>query len=385
MPPFLAALIGAAVTLLVIGFCFGVWLAVRRRTQHEQSMAGPAVDPLVEKLVHELPVGVAVVGPHDELLCHNEAATRLSVVRGSRIGFNELLDLVRGVRRSGEAYDGEVVREPVPGVPRLRLRVRISMLDEQQIAVVGVDEEQSRRVEAVRRDFVANVSHELKTPIGAIAVLAEAVEAAKDDPDAVERFAVRLQRETARLSELVSQIINLSRLQSTDPGIEHEIVSLRAVAGEAMAHCAESAEGRGVTIRIGGSQDALVGGDRWQITDAITNLIQNGINYSHEGARVTLSIIEAEEGGERFVDLKVSDNGIGISKEDQERIFERFYRVDYGRSRSMGGTGLGLSIVRHIMLTHGGTVSVWSNPGQGSTFTLRFPALPPEACEQENT
>ncbi len=381
MPPFLAALIGSAVTLLIVGFGFALARGVQHRRAQDARERGPEIHPLVAGLVRELPVAVAVVGPHDDLLTHNDAASRLHVVRGSRIGFNELLELVREVRRTGEPFDGEAVRESLPGSPRVRLRVRIAQLDDEQIAVIGVDEEQARRVEAVRRDFVANVSHELKTPIGAIGVLAEAVEAAKDDPVAVERFSQRLQKETSRLSELVTQIINLSRLQSSDPGIEHEPVALREVIDEAVARCRESAEGRNVTILVAGEEHIHVGGDRWQLVDAVTNLIQNAINYSDEGARVAISLAEVEEDDERFVDLLVSDNGIGISREDQERIFERFYRVDYGRSRSMGGTGLGLSIVRHIMLTHGGTVSVWSIPGQGSTFTLRFPALPPSDAD----
>lgn len=381
MPPILAALIGAALTLVVLAFVVGIRRGQAARREALERDLGPDVAPAVKALVKQLPIGAAVVGPHDELLVSNESAARFGMVKGSRIGFNKLLYKVRETRASEQPFDGDLEREAIPGQPELRLRVRITEIDEDQLIVIGYDDAQSRRVEAVRRDFVANVSHELKTPIGAIGVLAEAVEAAKDDPQAVERFSGRLQRETARLAELVNQIINLSRLQSTDPLMERDEVSMPEVVGDAIGRCREAAAKRDVTVITGATSDTSVNGDRWQLTEAITNLIQNAINYSDEGARVVLSIVDVTEDGEPFVELKVSDNGIGIKPEDQERIFERFYRVDYGRSRSTGGTGLGLSIVRHIVLAHGGTIRVWSNPGQGSTFTLRFPAL--EALERE--
>lgn len=367
-----AAFIGAGLALLIVGAAvLLVWASRRRQALLRQQ--DPTIDPLVEHLIHQLPIGATVVGPHDEILGHNEAALRTSLVQGTRLGYKRLLEHVRDVRQSGTEFSGDITREAIPGEPALSLTVSISQLDEHQLLVLGFDNAQSRRVEAVRRDFVANVSHELKTPIGAIGVLAEAVEAAKDDPDAVERFSGRLQRETKRLSELVSQIINLSRLQSVDPNIAQEPVSLVDVVEDAIGNCRESATNRRVQIIIGELQDVTIAGDKWELTDAVTNLVQNAINYSDSGARVAVSIVEKRDKGEDIVEVKVSDNGIGISKEDQERIFERFYRVDYGRSRSTGGTGLGLSIVRHIVKAHGGTITVWSNLGQGSTFTLRFP------------
>ena len=368
----MAALIGAALALMFAGAVIAlVWATRRRKAVLQQSEL--TLDPRIERMIHHLPLGAAVVGPHDEILGHNEAAVRTSVVKGTRLGFTELLDEVRAARQSGEEFSGDITRASLPGEPGLTLTVSISELDEEQLLVLGFDDAKSRRVEAVRRDFVANVSHELKTPIGAIGVLAEAVESAKDDPSAVEHFAERLQRETKRLSELVNQIINLSRLQSEDLAIEHDPVFLTEVVEEAIGNCRESARKRRVQILVGQTDDVTVAGDKWQLTEAVTNLVQNAINYSDAGARVAVSVVEKPEGDEHIVELKVSDNGIGISKENQERIFERFYRVDYGRSRSTGGTGLGLSIVRHIVMAHGGTVHVWSNLGQGSTFTLRLP------------
>lgn len=377
MPPTLAALFGAAVALLAVGLVlFFRWQVARRRRALEAAQ-GPQLHHTVETVIDEVPAGVAIIGPHDELLAHNDAAVRIGAIRGTRVGFKRLHDKVREVRQTGERFDGEVVREPVPGQATLQLHCRIACMDDDMVLLVAFDDAHARRVEAVRRDFVANISHELKTPIGAIGVLAEAVEAAKDDPAAVERFAGRLQTETGRLAELVRQIIDLSRLQAADPLLEKESVDVAEVVAEAIRRCRERAEKRHVNILNVHTTDTRVLGDQWQLTDAVTNLIQNAINYSDEGARVAISIVDATENGEEFVDVKVSDNGIGIKPEDQERIFERFYRVDYGRSRSSGGTGLGLSIVRHIAQAHGGSIKVWSIPGQGSTFTLRFPAYHP--------
>jgi two-component system sensor histidine kinase SenX3 len=303
----------------------------------------------------------------------------MGLVRGTRVGFAELLDVVRAVRTSRIPYDGVLVRERQPGVEPLELTVRVSPMEDEDVLIFAVDESAAKRVDAVRRDFVANISHELKTPIGAISVLSEAVEAAKDDPEAVERFALRLQRETARLAELTNQIIDLSRLQTENPMLEHHVVDLSEVIDEAVSRSRERAARREVSVIVARTVDGHVLGDRWQLADAITNLVQNAISYSDERARVTISLAVDGEHAE----VKVSDNGIGIKPEDQERIFERFFRVDYGRSRESGGTGLGLSIVRHIAVTHGGDIRVWSRPGQGSTFTLRLPAYLGEAPDDD--
>ena len=385
MPPAQAALFGALLAFAVVALALFVRWQIGQRREAMRIEAGPQVSPEVEKVIRDVPVGIVIVGPHDELLSHNDAAVRIGAVRGSRLGYKRLLAAVRDVRFQGLSFDGPVDREPIPGQNPLQLQCRISLLSDDMVLLVAVDDAQSRRVEAVRRDFVANVSHELKTPIGAISVLAEAVESAKDDPEAVERFALRLQRETARLTELVGQIIDLSRLQAADPLLEQDGVELTEVVAESVGRTREQASNRGVNVIVARTTSTLVLGDRWQLADAISNLIQNAINYSDEGARVAISVIDTMEDGEQFVEVKVSDNGIGIKREEQERIFERFYRVDYGRSRSTGGTGLGLSIVRHIVLAHAGSVKVWSNPGQGSTFTLRFPAFHRRELQEEET
>lgn len=285
---------------------------------------------------------------------------------------------------TGVAFQGTIVREMLPGAHSVELEARIAPFDDERVLVLADDESSQRRVDAVRRDFVANISHELKTPIGAVSVLAEAVEAARDDPDAVRRFATKLQIETARLAELINQIIDLSRLQSEDPMLASEVIDVNEVVADAVSRSKELATQREVSLILARTSEAFVLGDRWQLTDAVANLVQNAINYSDERARVTISVALTERAGDQNVEIKVSDNGIGIKAEEQERIFERFYRVDYGRSRSTGGTGLGLSIVRHIAIAHGGSVRVWSRPGQGSTFTISLPTYLGPAPEPDS-
>lgn len=370
MHPAVAGLIGAGLALLG---CLFAWLIHRGREglrQIEAQRAGARVSAELRQVLGLMQTGALLVGPHDEILVVNEPGETMGLVRGTRVGFTELLDVVRAVRTSGIPYDGVVVRQRQPGAEALELTVRVSPMEDEDVLIFAVDESAAKRVDAVRRDFVANISHELKTPIGAISVLSEAVEVAKDDPEAVERFALRLQRETARLAELTNQIIDLSRLQTENPMLEHHVVDLSEVIDEAVSRSRERAARREVSVIVARTVDAHVLGDRWQLADAITNLVQNAISYSDERARVTISLAVDGEHAE----VKVSDNGIGIKPEDQERIFERFFRVDYGRSRESGGTGLGLSIVRHIAVSHGGDIRVWSRPGQGSTFTLRLPA-----------
>ena len=324
----------------------------------------------LEDVVEALPIGGLLVGDHDGVLKVNGAGAAMGLTRGTRVGFPGLLERVRQARRSGTA----VVLEQLPGAETAHLASRVLPLHGGLVLVMAEDETAVRRMDAVRRDFVANISHELKTPIGAIGILAETIEAAAGDPEQVSHFTRRLQRESARLGELVSQIIELSRLQSSDPMLSREVVDVEEIVDEAVARTRASAEGRGVSLIRTAMPPAWVLGDRWQLMDAVVNLVQNAINYSDENARVAVAVAQVHDEDADWVEIKVTDNGIGISLEDQERIFERFYRVDYGRSRESGGTGLGLSIVRHIALAHQGSVRVWSRPRQGSTFTLRLPA-----------
>jgi two-component system sensor histidine kinase SenX3 len=226
-----------------------------------------------------------------------------------------------------------------------------------------------RRLDSIRRDFVANISHELKTPIGALSILSEAVLDASNDPEAIAKFASRMQAEAKRLSDLVQEIINLSRLQDDDPLKNGKPVNLVEVITEAVDQSRLNAEKRKITLVFEQLDEAVVNGDRNQLTMAVNNLIENAINYSPDATRVAITLKVSDQ----IAEIAVSDQGIGIPEKDLERIFERFYRVDPARSRLTGGTGLGLSIVKHIATNHGGDVSLWSVEGAGSTFTIRFP------------
>jgi two-component system, OmpR family, sensor histidine kinase SenX3 len=245
------------------------------------------------------------------------------------------------------------------------------------VLVLVEDRTEARRVDEVRRDVVAIVSHELKTPVGAMSLLAEALMDAADDPEAVRRFAGRMQHESERLTRLVQDVIELSRLQGHDPLQAPTIVSLDDVVGEAVDRSRLTAEARGIVLACGGQPGLKVMGDSRQLVTALGNLVDNAVRYGPAGSRVAVStrVVQGTGGaGGLVAEVSVTDEGPGIAEAERERIFERFYRVDSARSRDTGGTGLGLSIVKHVAAGHGGEATVWSAEGTGSTFTLRLPA-----------
>jgi two-component system sensor histidine kinase SenX3 len=368
------------VLALVVGIVLG--LVAARWSRRERP--DPGLDPF-EGAQPVVPDGVAdvlsilsssgvVVGPHDEVLEATSAARNLGLARGSRVALPELLELVRAVRQDRliRTVDLEVSRGPRAAATFLT--ARIAPLPEEQVLILADDQTSARRIEQTRRDFVANVSHELKTPIGAISLLAEAVEDAADDPEAVRRFAGRMGVESARLIDLVAQIIELSRLQADDPLADPEEVDVDDVLSEAVDRCRVDAERHGVSLAVAGTRGTRVLGSARQLSVAVGNLVENAVVYSDPGARVVVAAHVQSMSDDDYVEITVSDNGIGIAPHELDRIFERFYRVDYARSRANGGTGLGLAIVKHIAATHGGDVSVWSQPGAGSTFTIKIPA-----------
>ena len=238
------------------------------------------------------------------------------------------------------------------------------------VLLLAEDQTESRRVEEVRRDFVANVSHELKTPIGALALLAETVEDAADDPEAVRRFAGRMRQEASRLTKLAQDLIILSRIQAAEPIPDPIPVELSIVVAEALDRCRMKANAHGIELAAITEPGLVILGDEDLLVNALRNLLENAVAYSPEKTRVVVSTRRVGDGA---ADISVADQGIGIPQRDLERIFERFYRVDPARSRATGGTGLGLAIVKHVSAAHGGEVKVWSKEGAGSTFTLRLP------------
>ena len=372
--------IGVAIVALVIGLGIGVLLtwAVLRARRAEPSptfeIAEPVVPAGVAEVLVVLPAAGVVVGPHDEVLQANAIARSLGLVRGSRISVPELLQLVRIVRREGDVRSVDLQIRQAARVASSYLTAQVAPLDESLILILADDQTTARRIEETRRDFVANISHELKTPIGAISLLAEAVEDAAEDPEAVRRFASRMGIESARLSDLVGQIIELSRVQADDPLADPEIVDVDEVLTDAVERRRMDAERHRITLTVAGVAGTRVLGNARQLGVAVGNLVENAIVYSDPGARVVVAAHVQARSDDDYVEITVSDNGIGIPPAELDRIFERFYRVDYARSRANGGTGLGLAIVKHIVAIHGGEVSVWSQVGQGSTFTLKIPA-----------
>jgi len=295
----------------------------------------------------------------------------LGVLKDERIQSSELLATIRVVRRTHSQQVGKIdfPRGPI-GEGKHELTVKVLPLTKDDLVLVLVsDESEAQRVDDIRRDFVANISHELKTPIGALSLLSEAVLGAKDDPDAVVKFATRMQSEAKRLTDLVQEIINLSRVQDSDPLQLAQEVGVEFLIREAIDQCQISADNRSITVTYSESTPTVVLGDRDQLMMAVHNLIENAINYSPEGTKVSIST-NIENG---IINISITDQGIGISESEQERIFERFYRVDPARSRQTGGTGLGLSIVKHVASKHGGEVTLWSVENVGSTFSLRLP------------
>lgn len=236
--------------------------------------------------------------------------------------------------------------------------------------VEAVDHSEAIRLEAVRRDFVANVSHELKTPVGAIALLTEAVLDAAEDVEEVRRFGGKILRESTWLGQLVTELIALSRLQGAERLPDLNVVEVDAVVREALGRTTLSAESADITITTDAPSGLLIEGDRTLLVTALSNLLENAVAYSSAGSPVSISRRLADG----MVEIAVTDRGIGIAEDEQQRVFERFYRADKARSRATGGTGLGLAIVKHVAANHGGSVGLWSRPGTGSTFTLRIPA-----------
>ena len=309
--------------------------------------------------------------PGEFVVKNSREIDSFGLIRDNKLNSEQILNLVRAVRRSNKYQEAtlELPRGPV-GAGTHDLLVRVSLVGTEGLALVLIfDDSEYRRLDAVRRDFVANISHELKTPIGALSLLSEAVMGASDDPEAVTKFASRMQMEAKRLSDLVQEIINLSRLQDSDPLSVPSELHVQDLIREAIDQTQVTADSRQIVVSNSDNIDGLILGDREQLIMAIQNLIENAINYSPEGTKVTVTS-KVDDG---IVDISVTDQGIGIPDADLDRIFERFYRVDPARSRLTGGTGLGLSIVKHVALKHGGEVKVWSSENVGSTFSLRLP------------
>ncbi|MFE9013519.1 sensor histidine kinase [Streptomyces cyaneofuscatus] len=334
-----------------------------------------ALPPGVDTVLSVLSSSAVVLDESDSVVKASSAAYALGLVRGGRLAVEPMLNMARDTRRDGEIRQGELDL-PRRGTGRgdtLAVSARVAPLGSRLVLLLVEDLTEARRIEAVRRDFVANVSHELKTPTGALSLLSEAVMDASDDPEAVERFAGRMQIEATRLTNLVQELIDLSRVQNDDPLEDAEPVKVEVLVAEAIDRCRQQAGSKQITMASGGTEGLTVWGNRGQLVGALGNLVENAVNYSPARTRVGIAARRTTGPGGDLIEIAVTDQGIGISEKDRERVFERFYRVDPARSRATGGTGLGLAIVKHVAASHGGEVTVWSSEGQGSTFTLRLP------------
>jgi two-component system sensor histidine kinase SenX3 len=331
----------------------------------------PAVPDEVIRVLSVLPSATLVVAPDGQVIRTSARAVALGLVSRNEVTIPDIVHLIDRVALDGHAREQEMrVRRPPLGRELLEIRVRVAALGTGALLVLIDDLAEERRVDVVRRDFVANVSHELKTPVGALSLLAEAVLAASDDPEQVRHFAERMQIEAGRLSHLIQDVIDLSRLQGDDPLTHAEVVDVDDLVQRAIDEIRTLAARQDIELVCGEASGAVVFGDQGQLLTALRNLISNAIAYSPGHTRVSVSARSTAS----IVEVSVKDQGIGIPINDLDRIFERFYRVDQGRSRVTGGTGLGLAIVKHVCQTHGGECTVWSEPGVGSTFTVRLPA-----------
>ncbi|MBK7722336.1 MAG: two-component sensor histidine kinase [Austwickia sp.] len=329
-----------------------------------------AVSSSLSTALSVLRSGAVIVDSADAVVHANPSAMAMGLVRGRELVHEELSALARTVRRGADPPSLPLVLpQGAMGRGRLEVMAKGAALGNGFIVLFIEDRTRERRVEDIRRDFVANVGHELKTPVGGISLLAEAILDANNDPEAVARFARRIQNESTRLSRLVQEIVDLSRLQVSPAPSDAVLVDLGAVVAAAVEHTATLAEAHRIVLDVRRAQDLQVYGDADLLTTATSNLLTNAVNYSAEGTRVAVGLRRIGD----IAEITVSDQGCGIPLAEQTRIFERFYRVDPARSRATGGTGLGLAIVKHICTNHGGEVTVWSREGQGSTFTMRLP------------
>ena len=378
------------VTALAVGFTVGARLApraIQRRQRVTVEAAGITVAQMLERIVALMPLGAAVVDRHRDVVYHNGRAKELGLVRERQLD-DEAWKAARKTLADGADVEFDLLpgKRQVPGRSGVSVHGQARLLSEQdrRFAVVFVyDHSEYARMEATRRDFVANVSHELKTPVGAMSVLAEALLSSADDPETVRRFGEKVLVEATRLGNMVSELIELSRLQGAERMPDMGAVDVDSVVSEAISRHKVPAENADIVVRTDDASGLRMHGEQALLVTALANLVSNAIAYSPRGSLVSIS---RRRRGDN-IEISVTDRGIGIDRKDQERVFERFFRADKARSRATGGTGLGLAIVKHVAANHNGSIGLWSQLGTGSTFTLSIPAYeghyePPELISE---
>ncbi|GJO40267.1 Signal-transduction histidine kinase senX3 [Mycobacterium marinum] len=377
MTVFSALLLAGVLSALALaaGVAVGARLSqrlVRRRQQASTEWTGITVAQMLQRIVALMPMGVAVVDSHRDVVYLNDRAKELGLVRDRQLDDQAWEAAQQALRGSDVEFDLSPGKRP-GGRSGLSVHGQARLLSEEDrrfTVVFAYDQSDYARMEATRRDFVANVSHELKTPVGAMALLAEALLASADDSDTVRRFAEKVLIEANRLGDMVAELIELSRLQGAERLHNVTDVDVDTIVSEAISRHKVAADNAEIEVRTDSSSGLHVLGDQTLLVTALANLVSNAIAYSSPGSPVSIS---RRKRGDN-VEIAVTDRGIGIALEDQERVFERFFRGDKARSRATGGSGLGLAIVKHVAANHNGSIGVWSKPGTGSTFTLSIPA-----------
>lgn len=368
---------------ILIGLCIGVvsmW-AVNRSERERARWADveePSISDGAAEVLAVIGRAYVVVDAVDGVVQASPGAYALGLVKGHTVISEELLEMIHQVRSHEVIVEREInITRGTMTKTQLVIDLRVAPVGDEYILVLADDRTEIARVQAVRTDFVANISHELKTPVGAVGLMAEAIESSADDPESVKYFSQRLQKESKRLASLVQDVIELSRLQSTDVVRQSKLVDINELVAASIDRNRITAEGKNIELQCGGRAKHQVHGDPELLGTAIRNLIENAIRYSPEKTKVGIGV--SERNG--MVKISVKDQGPGIPEDEQDRIFERFYRVDPARSRQTGGTGLGLSIVKHVVSQHNGEISLWSVPGEGSTFTIALPTVDDEATQ----
>ncbi len=370
-----AALLDAGV-FLAVGLIAGAVLALRLARRSKRAKAERvyvAAAKMLRHIIDEAPLGIVVVDSDRGVVFANARAGELALVHDRVLDDRAWLAVQRTIV-TGEDTEVELSPRKTSGLGRSTVSVRgyVRLLPggDASHAVLYVDDQSEHaRMEATRRDFVANVSHELKTPVSAMKVLAEALLESADDPATVRRFGSKVLAESNRLAKMVGELIDLSRLQGAERLPDLCAVDVDSVVAEAISRQKVSADSADIEVITDVPSGYRVLGDQPLLVTALANLVSNGIAYSHYGSTVSIS---RRRNGEN-IEIAVTDRGIGIAGVDQERVFERFFRVDKARSRATGGTGLGLAIVKHVAANHNGSIRLWSRPGTGSTFTLSIP------------
>lgn len=352
---------------LAAGIALG-WVLGKRSKAESKSEPTPFPDLVAEVLQLMGSVGIVVDGTN-RVVGVNSWAESFGLVERGLLVHAEIVDLVRRARNDSNIESFEGVLKVGLAKEKVSVAAKANVVAGDYVVVVLEDRTSDIRLDKTRRDFIENISHELKTPIGAIALLSEAIQEAGDDRAAVSKFAASLNKESSRLTFLVQDIIKLSRLQSEEVIASAEVVNLNSVVAEAIDRNEQIASNRRIRLVSESGPTLEVFGNEEMLITAVKNLVENAINYSDQGTSVGIGCIARES----IAEISVTDSGVGISQEHQQQIFERFFRGDPSRSRETGGTGLGLSIVKHVAKIHRGEIKLFSQVGVGSTFTLRIP------------